>query len=134
MVATSSQPNRGQDVSPSKNKRQTVAEIHQSAQSLTVESQAHEISGNSPLQGTKEVPQVVLTVIGQDGWTLQETSAEAPGREDEIWGTYEEVMGEENSPNEEEQGEVGRSDYTINTINASLLAAVKALTWQSHKM
>ncbi|KAJ1096877.1 hypothetical protein NDU88_002008 [Pleurodeles waltl] len=36
-------------------------------------------------------------------------------------------------PNEE-LGEDSRSDYIINTINASLLAAVKALTWQSHKM
>ncbi|KAJ1155022.1 hypothetical protein NDU88_007758 [Pleurodeles waltl] len=45
----------------------------------------------------------------------------------------EEATREEN-PHNKEMGEVGTSDYIIKTVNASLVAAVKALTWQSHKM
>ncbi|KAJ1085554.1 hypothetical protein NDU88_005684 [Pleurodeles waltl] len=114
MVATSRHLNRGQAASSSNNKRRTVAEIHRSAQLQPVESYNQQIFGYSqscsiPVRGTKEVPQALLTAKEHGGWTLQETSVEAQGREDESRGASGEDVGEENSP-KKGLGEVGRPD------------------------
>ncbi|KAJ1132001.1 hypothetical protein NDU88_010331 [Pleurodeles waltl] len=56
-----------------------------------------------------------------------------PGSGNETKGRLEVTMGEENQLNDA-KGAEGGPNHIINPTNASLLAAVKALTWQSHKV
>ncbi|KAJ1176330.1 hypothetical protein NDU88_001612 [Pleurodeles waltl] len=122
---------------PSENNQEIGVEIHQQTQPQTEVVQASEPTDNgrafsTPLQGLLKASREWPTIIEQDDWPLRETNMGAPST-----GKGTESPQEENSPQNlpnKERGDVVGSDYIIETINASLLAAVKALTWQSHKM
>ncbi|KAJ1200687.1 hypothetical protein NDU88_004508 [Pleurodeles waltl] len=133
----SEQPLRGQAVHPRNSQQQTLAETYQTAPSQSAELQVQDPfdiswTHSPPGPGPQWVPQDSHNTIAQEGWSLQETSFEEQGREDELGGDPGEETGENNAPNVAQEV-VGSTDCIINTINNSLLAAVKALTRKSHK-
>ncbi|KAJ1083764.1 hypothetical protein NDU88_003919 [Pleurodeles waltl] len=83
-----------------------------------------------PSETNREWP--IVEQEEKDDWPLRETNLGALSTRK---GTKSPQEGNSRqNPRNKERGEAARSDHNIGTINASLLAAVKALTWQSHKM
>ncbi|KAJ1114461.1 hypothetical protein NDU88_002698 [Pleurodeles waltl] len=116
---------------PSGNNWVIVAEIRLQSQPQTEVVEANEPTDNG-LQDLLKASQEWPTIIEQDDWPLREKNMGAPST-----GKGTKSPQEENPPQNaphKERGDVVRSDYIIETISASLLAAVKALTWQSNRM
>ncbi|KAJ1198921.1 hypothetical protein NDU88_002759 [Pleurodeles waltl] len=113
------------------NKWQIVAEIHQVEdlpKENTYVTRGNSQSCSTPQQGTKEGPAASYFTP-----ELSRTQRGNARKQEQDEGEARSVYGEENQLNNE-KGAKGRPDHIINTINASLLAVVEALIWQSHKM
>ncbi|KAJ1125295.1 hypothetical protein NDU88_003727 [Pleurodeles waltl] len=124
------------------NSKVTVVQVHQQNQTDAV--QVNELMGNgqafsTPLHGLLKASREWPTIAeqeekedSQDEWPSQITNMGAPSTGIRT-KSPQEGHSPQNPPNKK-RGEVASPDNIIETINASLLFAVKALTWQSHKM
>ncbi|KAJ1215291.1 hypothetical protein NDU88_002900 [Pleurodeles waltl] len=130
-------PGKMKMISPSGNNRATVDEIHQHSQPQIEAVQANESTDkgrvcSTLLHGLKEASWEWPTILEQDDWPQREINMEAPSMGEGTMSPQEEKP-PQNDPHKD-RGDVVRPEYIIQTINASVLAAVKSLTWQSHKM
>ncbi|KAJ1158904.1 hypothetical protein NDU88_011576 [Pleurodeles waltl] len=138
LALMSEQPCSGLAVHIKDSRRQSFAETHQTAPSQSVGRLVQELiktcwTASSPKRGIEWVLQVSQSPLIEEGWCLQDSSPEEQARKEDLGRDPGEKIKGNYAPNvDREVG--GNTDCIINTINNSLLAAVKALTWQSHKM
>ncbi|KAJ1119425.1 hypothetical protein NDU88_007611 [Pleurodeles waltl] len=131
------EPGKTMMESPSGNNRVIVVETHQQPQPQIEVVQANESTDkgracSTLLHGLMKASQKWPTILEQDDWPLREISMGALSTEEGTKKPKEEKPLQNNT--HKDRGDVLRPEFIKEAINASLLAAVKALTWQSHTM